>query len=259
MNALRTVQYFLNRLLPFTTPGTPLVQDLVHTIALCAFLYFAPHVLENRANRQQDSSSDIHDDNAVPDAAPPPRADPQFESEDEDFEADDGEDIDALPPAQAQAPFQAHVEDEPAPGGGNGNLDDAHAQPGPADAAQRHASQQTRQVGAKKAKSIARRDQRRAYHEFMRSQGEQQRAREAEGAEEREAELFEEKRRRAVAEAALEERARAEREAKRERERKAREEELKVQREALRLVRSGLEERGGVELEEVVRKVGRKS
>lgn len=58
----------------------------------------------------------------------------------------------------------------------------------------------TRIVGAKKARSLARRDQRRAYHEFLQSQQSERARQAAVVAEEDEERLFEEKRRRAVAE-----------------------------------------------------------
>lgn len=76
----------------------------------------------------------------------------------------------------------------------------------------------TRTVGAKKARSLARRDQRRAYHEFLQSQQSERARQAAVVAEEEEERLFEEKRRRALAEEEIiakrqsvkEERARAE-------------------------------------------------
>lgn len=76
----------------------------------------------------------------------------------------------------------------------------------------------TRTVGAKKARSLARRDQRRAYHEFLQSQQSERARQAAVVAEEDEERLFEEKRRRALAEEEIvalrqsvkEERARAE-------------------------------------------------
>lgn len=76
----------------------------------------------------------------------------------------------------------------------------------------------TRTVGAKKARSLARRDQRRAYHEFLQSQQSERARQAAVIAEEEEERLFEEKRRRALAEEEIiakrqsvkEERARAE-------------------------------------------------
>lgn len=250
----------LNRLLPFTRPGTPLLQDLVHTLALCAFLYFAPTIFESRSAHQHqqpppESDADAggldhHDDATAPQPdhrGPVPRAD-ELPAAEHEAAADDDDDA-AFDEAE-------QFEEDDDPDGDAAGLVDGNGEA--AAAGGRRAATANRQVvGAKKARSIARRDQRRAYHEFVRAQAEAARAREAEGAEEREAGLFEEKRRRAVAEAALEERARREREEKRERERRAREEEAGRQREALRLVRSGLEGRGAVEVREVVERVGR--
>lgn len=285
MNPFRLLQSFLNRLLPFTRPGTPLLQDLVHTLALCAFLYFAPTIFENRSARPggppplggagaastdgprpgrtvaaPDRQNHDEPDGPVPRAAvggdelPAEHEGPDVDGFADDAQFDEGDDFEEEDLAAfeaagggAQQPF---VED----------AEDADGQPGPAanpaaGAARRAAA--NRQVGAKKARSIARRDQRRAYHEFVRSQAEAQRARDAEGAEEREAELFEEKRRRAVAEAALEEKARKEREERREKERRVREEEIAAQQEALRLVRAGLETRGALQVSDVVERMGR--
>ncbi|KAK7535346.1 uncharacterized protein J3D65DRAFT_630951 [Phyllosticta citribraziliensis] len=273
MNPLRAIQALLNRLLPFTRPGTPLLQDLIHTACLVAFLYYAPQIFESdRGNSRQYGSGaqqattgggglDDHD-NAV--------ADPDA-LQDDFLAAEDAADVDAEDAAAEAAVHggwagaangnQARVDDElddehaagPANINHNGNHNDNDNDNNPAAAAARA----SRQVGAKKARSIARRDQRRAYHEFMRAQGEAQRARDAEGAEEREAEVYEEKRRRAVAEAALEEKARREREERRERERRAREDETRAQREAVRLVRDGLERRGVVRVEDVAGRVGK--
>lgn len=36
----------LNFLLPFTKPGTPILQDLVHTAILCGTLYYGPQIAE---------------------------------------------------------------------------------------------------------------------------------------------------------------------------------------------------------------------
>ncbi|KAK0615499.1 hypothetical protein DIS24_g11754, partial [Lasiodiplodia hormozganensis] len=269
MNPFRILQSLLNRLLPFTRPGTPLLQDLVHTVALCAFLYFAPVIFESRSlgSQQQRPLADDatatdngqHEDNQhIRPAAERNAAAPALPNDDA-AQFDDGDFVDDDDEAELAA---AEEEEALAALEAAGAAGDAPPQPGADPAAAAAAAQQrraaaaaTRQVGAKKARSLARRDQRRAYHEFVRTQAEAQRAREREGAEEREAELFEEKRRRAVAEAAVEERARREREERRERERRAREEEGRVQREALRVVREGLEGRGAVGVEEVLRRV----
>lgn len=114
----------------------------------------------------------------------------------------------------------------------------------------------SRTVGAKKAKSLARKDQRRAYHEFMRSQGEAQRARDAEGAREREAILAEERARRAAAESEVEARRAKEREEKRVREMQALSEELARRDRAVASVREELLKRGRCDLAAVAKKIG---
>jgi hypothetical protein len=113
-----------------------------------------------------------------------------------------------------------------------------------------------RTVGAKKAKSLQRRDQRRAYNEFMRSQGEAQRARDAEGAAEREAQLAAEKAKRVAKEAEVEAKRAKERETRRLQEEKARDEEIKRRERAVRLVREVLEARFVVDLSHVARVIG---
>ena len=135
-------------------------------------------------------------------------------------------------------PAQANVEED---------------QPGPANPPNVPAH---RNVGAKKAKSLARKDQRRAYNEFMRSQSDAQRAQEAEGAAEREAALAVEKERRKAAAAAYEAKKTKEREQKREAERKAREEEIRARELAEQLVRESLADDGMCDLFKVARQVG---
>ncbi|CAD0086061.1 unnamed protein product [Aureobasidium mustum] len=90
----------------------------------------------------------------------------------------------------------------------------------------------------------------------MRSQGEAQRARDAEGAEEREAQLAAERARRAAKEAEVEAKRAKEREEKRLKEEKAREEESQRRERAVRLVREGLDSRRVVDLEDVAGQAG---
>ncbi|KAF2087134.1 hypothetical protein K490DRAFT_66001 [Saccharata proteae CBS 121410] len=246
MDSVRTLQSYFNRLLPFTTPGTPIYQDIIHTLALCALLYYAPEFFENRRRRQAQNENELHIDADRPNHEPTnevPPVLPELDAEENDpnLPVGDGE-------AQHAAPFPpaAAAEDE---------ADDDADEPGPANPQRRTA--QARNVGAKKAKSIARRDQRRAYHEFQRSQGEAQRARDAADAEEREAELLEEKRRRAVAEAVLEEKARKEREERREKENKARQEEVRTRDLAIGMVRKAMNDSGAADLGEVASKMGK--
>lgn len=241
---------YVNRLLPFATPGTPLLQDLIHLAAICGVLYFAPQIQEwyrNSAQRSrqaqpladeheagfrtQDHDANTQDgpqNNHVPTNVPPP---PAVEDDDSDSEASGDE-----------ADFPVPDEEGAAAG---------RAAPGPA--APRNIDRGP--VGAKKAKALARRDQRRAYHEFQRAQGDAQRAKDAEGAAEREAELARERERRRAAEAAVEAKKAAEREAKRELERKERENEIRRREEAVAVVRADLEAKGMCELDRVARRL----
>jgi len=226
---------YLNRLLPFATPGTPLVQDLLHLTAICGALYFAPQVQEwyQRRDTQQDAPN-----REVPAQGEEP------EAQDEDVprlhidygagnpavraETHPQNEEDHVQPEQ-----QANAQQEP-----EEEIDDG--QPGPAQNARVPDLPAARNVGAKKAKALAKKDQRRAYHEFQRSQGEAQRARDAEGAAEREAELAAERdRRREAAERVREKEAR-EREVKRESERKAREDEIRKREKVVEMVKEDL-------------------
>ncbi|KAF4548690.1 Hypothetical protein D9617_26g079040 [Elsinoe fawcettii] len=246
----------INRLLPFATPGTPLTTDLIHLAVLCGLLYYAPQIqafIKENLNKNQEKTAQQQtqlDDLQAP--AP-------------DQTEQDGlnHNIDATPNGQ---PTQADRQEEPPNDHGDEQeLPGPPPDPAPADgdpgpAAPRGpdpANIRARQVGAKKAKSLARRDQRRAYNEFMRSQGEAQRAREAEGAAEREAELAEERARRATVEAELREEERREREARKEEERQEEAKERRAREVAASIVRDALRENGWVDLGEVANRVGR--
>ncbi|KAG9688356.1 hypothetical protein KCU95_g9845, partial [Aureobasidium melanogenum] len=253
VNPFSFIQRGLNILLPFAAPGTPLYQDLLHLAALCTALYYAPQIQayiqerrQSQTHNQAENQAEQHIHNIEPEApeprhqqaAPPPR--PFIE----DAEEDEHE--------QPDAPFNDFV------GPAGHQQDDDDGEPGPVNPRPQAppGSNNNRTVGAKKAKSLQRRDQRRAYHEFMRSQGEAQRARDAEGAEEREAQLAVERARRAAKEAEVETKRAKEREEKRLKEEKAREEESQRRERAVRLVREELESRRVVDLEDVARQVG---
>lgn len=113
------------------------------------------------------------------------------------------------------------------------------------------ATPQNRAIGAKKAKSLARKDQRRAYHEFHRQEAELRRIQEAEGAAERNATLAAEKERRQEAERLIQERNRQERLAKKELEEKEALEERMRREKAVRIVKEKLEREGVVNLVDV--------
>ncbi|KAI4720477.1 hypothetical protein E4T48_03196 [Aureobasidium sp. EXF-10727] len=253
VNPFSFIQRGLNVLLPFATPGTPLYQDLLHLAALCTALYYAPQIqayIQEQRQSQTQHQTDNHSEQHMPQdeprahepeqqqAAPPPQ--PFIEDAEEDEQE------------QPDAPFNDFA------GPAGPPQDDDDGEPGPVNPRPQAppGSNNNRTVGAKKAKSLQRRDQRRAYHEFMRSQGEAQRARDAEGAEEREAQLVAERARRAAREAEVEAKRAKEREEKRLKEEKAREEEMQRRERAVRLVREELETGRLVDLENVARRIG---
>lgn len=248
----------LNLLLPFTNPQTPLAQDLIHTVVLCGTLYFAPQIAEyynppnttNTTTTDNVQPTDDLDDTSTPDE---PMDDIPI---DEGFvlqpDTDEGEDVlppphaPTPPPGQARAP--PPLVPPPAADAAPWDNDDA----GPANANDRpQPTRANRTIGTKKAKSLARRDQRRAYHEFHRSQAEQRRALEESGREAREAALATEKARRAEVEREIAERERADRERRKEEERKEQEEERERRERVISRVRSEVDEQGAVDLVDI--------
>ena len=238
----------INRLLPFATPGTPLLQDLVHLGAICTILYYAPQIQHWAQERQHQLAA--ADGNTIGDATP--AADlpdvPHEEGAPRENAREFNDAADQHPPVDdfENAQFNDQAEE-------NANAHIQEGQAGPAGPANTPAH---RNVGAKKAKSLARKDQRRAYNEFMRSQGDAQRAEEAKGAAEREAAIAAEKERRKAAAAVVEAKKAKEREQKREAERKQREEEMKSRELAIKLVREALDNDGLCDLFKVARQVG---
>ncbi|KAI9808169.1 MAG: hypothetical protein M1825_004626 [Sarcosagium campestre] len=249
-------QAVINYFLPFTRPGTPIFQDIVHTLILCTILWFAPQWLEQRAaeryferSEQRDDADrapDVDDAEIVPE---PPPEDNEGELDGPQLPAPEIEDVideDFLR-------FQRADEDIPPE-----FLDDNFAGPAhpPAQQPQHTAAARARDVGKKKAKSLARKDQRRAYHEFMRSQGEAQRARDRTIAEEREAQVREERKRRAELERVLEDKRREERSQRKLEETQRREEEISRRKLAVELVRTNVEKFGWADLKQVAEDVG---
>ena len=228
---MASLMAFWSRLLPFANPGTPLIQDLAHLVAICALLYFAPQIQERWRSRNEPTDEADRGEAQPAAGGPAPLNVPEGDA----LQGNMGVGQDGDPPDEE---FQRPIEE-------------GHAGPvaAPDIPAQRN-------VGAKKAKSLARRDQRRAYNEFMRSQGEAQRARDAEGAAEREAAVAAEKERRKAAEAALEAKRARERERKREREEAERKEEIRRRELAISVVREGLESQKMCNLLKVAKQVG---
>nr|OQO18131.1 hypothetical protein B0A51_16781 [Rachicladosporium sp. CCFEE 5018] len=236
---------FLNRLLPFATPGTPIIQDLAHLGAVCAVLYFAPQFQLWWQSRQAAGHAED-----VPLAIPVPTAQnyPRNSAADAELDEDAGtpaaNEVEIDDPIDRVEPATVHEPAAPA---------DADPVRGPAYVPQ---ATNQRAVGAKKAKALAKRDQRRAHFEFLREEGERKRAEDAEGATEREAALAAERERRKAVEAAIEAKKTKEREAKREAEKREREDEIRRRDLAVLLVKGGLDDSGRCDLWRVARAVG---
>lgn len=257
-SAISLLQSSINRLLPFATPGTPIVQDLLHLLALCTALYYAPQIqayvqrhLHPHPNDQTDDSTGDEAPDQVPTEHNPPRQ----------AEADDNATLfepEQRPNNQDGFPIQAEQNPEHFPRGlEDDNVIPEPDEPGPANAPNHQIPRaRTREVGAKKARSLARRDQRRAYHEFQRSQGDAQRAREAAEAEARAVTEAAERARRAAAEAEVRERERVEREKRRMVEEEERRREMRKREDVVAGLRREVEERGAVDVGDVARGVG---
>ncbi|KAH6025752.1 hypothetical protein HBI83_063680 [Parastagonospora nodorum] len=267
MGALLTLPIsLLNFLLPFTKPGTPLAQDIVHTAVLCGTLYYAPQIAEwYNARQHRDAPPDAPDEDTIhqPGADPAPANPPPRQRQRENLPLDerlvlqpsDDEDDAQPPPLAPTPPFnqQNHnIQEPPLPQPHDAGEGPANPNP---DAPRNTPANRT--VGAKKAKSLARKDQRRAYHEFHRQEAELRRLREQEGAEEREAELAAEKERRAKIEADIAAKEKEERARRKEEERREQEEENERRERVVDRVRREVWQRGCVDLLEQGRKEGK--
>jgi hypothetical protein len=245
-----------NALLPFTDPSTPLWRDIFHTLILCTFLYIAPSLhLERfldgtwRNTAQTARAADtpvVASNEEIPptpeignEEIPDPVQEPIIIGEADDIpEARPT----AFPPAvDFQFPDQEQDEAE------------AEAEAGPVNGQPARRRDPNREVGAKKARSLARRNQQRAYNEFLREQGEAERAEWARDAEKREEELRAEKERRMVVEAQIQERERKARVEKKEREERERKEELEAVRKAVNSITDALGESNAIRVDEVAK------
>ncbi|KAF2663392.1 hypothetical protein BT63DRAFT_430561 [Microthyrium microscopicum] len=268
-----------NSLLPFADPTRPIIYDIIYSAALCTFLYIAPqlslqnlisssplqNLLSSRSNQpdQPNNNEAAHPPaepidpptNNIPPAQPPNPAPPPFDplapaDTDSDNE-EPGLEWEAIPahilaghdfPPEA-GPAQPH------------NNEPQQLQP-PLQLPQFQQNVRvrdhtgTRAVGAKKQKSLARRNNIRAYNEFLRSQGDIARAQAASTAEAHEAQLAEERARREKVEAQIVEEKRVKRELKKAEEEKERED----AREVVKVVRERLGREGVVKVNDVVMK-----
>ncbi|KAK5166574.1 uncharacterized protein LTR77_008117 [Saxophila tyrrhenica] len=199
--------------------------DLVHLAVFCAFLYFGPRIQEYvQARGRREQLEPAQNDAAVEnDDIAEQQAGDGREVEDEEVDA-------ALPPAPADG------------------------QPGPANGPARRP--QERNVSAKKAASLARRDHRRAVNEFRMAERDRQRANDAQEAAEREQELAPERERRKAAAAAIAEKQAEERAGRKRKEEAERQAEMQRRDLAVELVKKELEERKACDLLDVADQVG---
>ena len=250
MGFLSATRTFVNYLLPFTSPNTPLWQDACHTIILCIILYYAPiiieeytarHLARERAAAAAAAAAETRESIVEPDNAANQSEDDVDElrtngnavnTNDQDFERLEGEDI-----GQEALIHEPEVDAEVVPGNG---MPRAVA-----------SGSSTRNVGKKKAASIARKDQKRAYHEFQRAQGEAQRARDREIEEATKLEIEEARLRRKKIEEEVERKAKVEREKKREDERLEREKETGRRKRVVVRIRQKLRESGWVRFRDI--------
>lgn len=262
MGALLTLPItLLNALLPFTRPGTPILQDLIHTAVLCGTLYYAPQLADWYHNQHNQGETAGPTEN---EAAHQPGTEPgtEYIAEDENLPLDDrlvlqDDEEDAGPPPLAPTPphIAQNVEQPPLPQA-QPRVDD-FPEAGPANPQGPRVTSANRTVGAKKAKSLARKDQRRAYHEFHRQEAELRRLQEAEGAEEREAALAAERERRAKITEEIVRKEKEERETrKREQEKEVADENERRER-CVGSVREEIERKGAVDLVEEAWKEGK--
>jgi len=257
----------LDFLLPFTKAGTPLTQDILHTVILCGTLYFGPQIAEwynVQQSRHRKPGDPVEGSEQVGQA----NVDTEELPLDERLILRDDGDGDAGPPPLAPTPppdhhqnlhHQPHIEDDddedpqrhlPEPLLPQPNIDNDAGPANPPPNAPR-ATHANRTIGAKKAKSLARKDQRRAYHEFHRQEAELRRLQDAEGAEQREAVLAAERERRARIEDEIREKEREERERiKKEREHEA-QEEIERRERVVREVSQNIRAKGAVDLVDV--------
>jgi len=244
---LSTVRGTLNILLPFTNPSTPLLQDILHTIILCTTLYYAPQIADYYKTHHAQHPPETHNPAPPPDDSPIEDIpiDDTLVLQDSD---NDGEDpTNPLPhaptPPPEQAVFWANVPPD------RGDVGEIEGEAGPAE--RPPPTRANRVIGAKKAKSLARRDQRRAYHEFQRSQAEERRRLEEHGREEREAARAAEKARRAEVEREIMAAEQKEREARKEEQRKEQEAEMQRRERVVNLVREKAARWGYVDLVDI--------
>lgn len=277
---LISITHFFNRLLPFTKPGTPVIQDTLHLALICAILYYGPVFLEGykrlQSRQEEGNNAGLFLENlrdtwrSWTDLQRPrvgntgvPALQRQLAEEEED-EVDSH--VDGMVEQQLQVGGEISTSESEEddlqnmengqPGAARDTDADPQAinprpQPHPRDTNPRQ-----RNVGAKKAKSLARRDQRRAYNEFQRARTQEQNALYESTKSEREAEILAEREKRIANEEKLREQERVARAKRKEEQARARERGIKRREYIVRCVREELNVSGAVDLDLVGREVG---
>ncbi|KIV99707.1 uncharacterized protein PV09_08638 [Verruconis gallopava] len=239
---------WLNTFIPFADPTRPIWRDVALSTILLLLMYVAPRIDFDALVRKRSADKEP----AVNVSRPDTRTENleldvnEFEDQHEDSRNDPADESDAV---ELQADSnEVHL-------GEHRQMDDANDE-GPV-RHQPRARNTNREVGSKKAKSIARRNQQRAYNEWLREQGDAQRAEWARDEHERQAELAAEKQRRAAIDARLREKEKSEREARRAKEEVERQAELEATQKALCLIEQALEEKKCSNVNDVAKSVKR--
>jgi hypothetical protein len=232
----------LNSFIPFADPTRSLWRDVLLSAVLCAVLYVAPQIDFDRLRNAQVPANDINHG--------------QTNEQEHEAEVQAENFAHALPEDRfAEEPHfdDAGVEQQP-------QLDQDPAEGAAAQAANPHQPRPrdpNREVGAKKAKAIARRNQQRAYNEWLREQGDAQRAEWARDEKEHNDQIAAEQSRRAAVEAKLREKERQAREARKLKEENERQTELEATRSASRMIEERLATQNFIGLKEMVKAVKR--
>jgi hypothetical protein len=248
----------INTFVPFADPSRPIWIDITYSLVLCTILWLGPQIQQSFLKitkplhlQPPETAQEVVED--VPNAPNPvvPAEDP-IDSDSSDSETD------LLNDPAFQQFLNENVQPEPVALPPAANEADRHReqlQPLPHQPARQR--DPNRPVGAKKARSLARRQQMRAYNEFLREQGDQQRAIDASTSAAREATQKAERERRAAAEAKIRESEEAAREAKKAKERKDREAEARTVNQAKRYISGQLESYGLVQLGAAAKELGK--
>jgi hypothetical protein len=271
----------INTLIPFADASRPIWIDIIYSLVLCTALWLGPQLQEyfQKFSRQAQAE---HTDENNQDERDARRANETMEerlrfrelmndSELSNHSEDDDSDAPILDVDDAA--FQAFLAHQPGPANPvPAPLFDEEQQEeelppqqpvreqligpnGLPPGQQPRLRDPNRHVGAKKARSLARRQQVRAYHEFVREQSDMQRAQDASTKDQRDAAAQAERDRRKAVEEKIRREEAIQRETRREAERLKREEEARKVREMKSMLAEELEKGKLVSVRELARRV----